>query len=522
MMTSILIIFVIALALSIVITPRVRDMGTRFGAVDHPQERKVHTAPIPRVGGVALFVSFFGTLALISLLPVEAFAQPFWDRKIVFLFAGAVLCFGVGIVDDFHHLSAKIKLLAQIAAASLAFFGGVCIDLMFVSEQTLHPVMSYLMTVFWFVLFINAVNLIDGLDGLAGGICFFTSTVMVILSVLRGEIAIAMMYAALGGTILGFLRYNFNPASIFMGDGGSYFLGYTIAGLSILGSQKSQVGAIILIPLLAMGVPVFDTLLSPIRRFILGKDIFKPDKGHIHHQLIKKGFSAHRAVLIIYGISFLLCLIAIILVNLRDEQAGLFLILLGAGAVAFTQKLGYFGYLAYDKIYGWFRDVSDVAGLTRDRRSFLNLQMEIGGSKGMNELWANLCEALDMLRFDVAILTLNPANGGKREYCFERPPDEGAEEGRGQEGRGLSLSSQRPDPASCLARYAGRRGLLKLELPLLDSANRNMGSMLLFKDVGKDPISHYTLRRVEHLRRTLISTLVGMDDAKSLTRLDTM
>jgi UDP-GlcNAc:undecaprenyl-phosphate GlcNAc-1-phosphate transferase len=319
----------------------------------------------------------------------------------------------------------------------------------------------------------------------------------------RGELAIAMLYAGLGGAILGFLRYNFNPASIFMGDGGSYFLGYTIAGLSVLGSQKSQVSAIILIPLLAMGVPVFDTLLSPIRRFIQGRDIFKPDKGHVHHQFIKMGFSARKTVLIIYGISFVLCVFAVILVNLRDEQAGLFLILLGAGAVIFTQKLGYFGYLAYDKIYGWFRDVSDVAGFTRDRRSFLSLQIEIGASKSIEELWTNVVRAMDMLKFDRGILTI---------YGNSEPSVDPNVDTRGTASSVTQLTWTSDDYKPWAQK--DRNDLLKLELPLFDSEQKNMGTFLIVKDVRKDPISHYTLRRVEHLRRTLTAALSRILDAE--------
>jgi UDP-GlcNAc:undecaprenyl-phosphate GlcNAc-1-phosphate transferase len=496
MITTILAVFVIALTMSVLVTPRVRGFGIRFGAMDHPHERKVHMVPIPRVGGLAMVVAFFGTLALIGFLPVEKAHYPIWDRKIAHLFAGSLVVFGVGILDDFRHLSARIKLLAQIAAATLAFFGGVGIELFLFSDKPLGPIMSYGLTVFWFVLFINAVNLIDGLDGLAGGICFFTSAIMVIFSVLRGEHTIAILYAGLGGTVLGFLRYNFNPASIFMGDGGSYFLGYTIAGLSILGSQKSQVGAIILMPLLAMGIPVFDTLLSPIRRFIQGRDIFKPDKGHIHHQFIRMGFSARRTVLILYGITFALCLSAVILVNLRDEQAGLFLILLGAGAVIFTQKLGYFGYLAYDKIYGWFRDVSDVAGLTRDRRSFLNVQIDISASKSAEELWSNVGRAMDMLNFDKGILTIY----GNSDPAVDSNSDISE---KAQSSMQFTWTSDGYKPWA----QEDRNDLLKLELPLLDSAQKNIGTLFIEKDVRRDPISHYTLRRIEHLRRTLTAAL---------------
>jgi hypothetical protein len=301
-----------------------------------------------------------------------------------------------------------VKLAFQIAGASIAFWGGVRIGsfALLGTGMMFGMLESYVLTVFWFLLFINAVNLIDGLDGLAAGISFFASLVMVVLSVMSGDVLTAMMFAALGGAVLGFLRYNFNPATVFLGDGGSYGLGYAIACLSIMGSVKSSVGAAMLIPLLAMGVPIFDTILSPLRRFVRGRAMFRPDDGHIHHRLLGIGLSTRNAVLIIYGISFVLCVMAIAVVNVRNEVAGLFFVIVGAGAVILVRKLGYVGYFALDKVYGWFRDVSDVAGLTQERRTFLSLQLDVDKAKTMDELWEDVCKAMEMLHFDRAELRL--------------------------------------------------------------------------------------------------------------------
>jgi len=154
---------------------------------------------------------------------------------------------------------------------------------------------------------------------------------MVVLSVMRADYLSGIYFAALGGAVLGFLRYNFNPASIFLGDGGTYFLGYTVAALSIIGSVKSQVGALFLIPLIALGVPVFDTMLSPVRRWVKGKRIFQPDNGHIHHHLLNMGLSSRSVVLSLYGATVALCVLAILIVNLRNEMVGLILVILGIG-----------------------------------------------------------------------------------------------------------------------------------------------------------------------------------------------
>jgi UDP-GlcNAc:undecaprenyl-phosphate GlcNAc-1-phosphate transferase len=417
------------------------------------------------------------------------------------------MVFGVGLFDDFHRLGPKVKFLFQVIGASVAFWGGLRIEVLsFFGIEFHFVILSYFVTVFWFVFFINAINLIDGLDGLAAGIAFFASAVLVILSVLKGEHLIAMLFAALAWAVLGFLRYNFNPASIFMGDGGSYFLGYFIAGLSIMGSIKSQVGAAMLIPIVALGIPVFDTILSPIRRFILGKEMFKPDKGHVHHKLAEMGFSTKRVVWTIYGISFCLCALSVVLVNVRDEQAGLFLILLGAGAVIFIRKLGYLEYFTSDKIYGWFKDITDEAGLSHDRRSFLNLQVQMGKSRSLEEVQHNLRVAAEKLEFDMAELHLcrrreDKAYDGGKDIILRVQKKE-----RRNNGNGGSLQWTRKD--FDINEHICGNALLKLELPLISgNGHQCIGILWMIKDIKRNHISHYTLRRVEHLRRTVNGTL---------------
>ncbi|MES0446403.1 MAG: MraY family glycosyltransferase [Desulfobacterales bacterium] len=498
-MTTLLAIFCVALILAIVLTPLTGRLGARFGALDEPAERKVHGRPIPRTGGLAIFVVFALTLVISRFFNTNVSDLLVLDKKTVFLLGGAVICFGAGLFDDFHRLGPYVKLLFQIIAASVAYWGGIRIGGFNVLGVYIKVgLLSYFITVFWFILLINAVNLVDGLDGLAGGIVVFTSVVMVILSVLRGDFLTAILFTALGGSVLGFLRYNFNPATIFLGDGGSYFLGYAIAGFSIMGSAKSQVGAAILIPLLALGVPLFDTILSPLRRFIRGRDMFRPDNGHIHHRLLDMGLTTKKAVLFIYMLTFVLCIMAVVMVNIRDEQAGLFLIILGAGAVIFVRKLGYFEYLGSDKIFGWFKDLTDTAGISQQRRSFLSLQIDAGRSENFEELWQNITTAFKMLEFDKAELHLNSKNPSKfelqKEWAWMR---DGFDE----------ISDIRKE---CL---------FKVELPLLGTENKNFGTLWLIKDLERDAISHYTLRRVEHLRRTLVGTLEKLSTGSAPTKI---
>ena len=454
-------------------------LGISLGAMDIPLERKVHTTPIPRIGGVAVFLAFAATMVLASLYVTRVSELLVFNQRMAFGIYGALVVFGCGLWDDFRRLNPGIKLFFQIVGATLAFVGGISINGFIIGsyDMQINVLVSYAVTIFWFLLFINAVNLIDGLDGLAGGVVFFVCVLMIILSSTHGDYLTAVYFAALGGAILGFLKYNFNPASIFLGDGGSYFLGYAVAALSIMGSAKSQVGALMLIPVLALGVPIFDTILSPIRRFIRGRKIFRPDKGHIHHIFLRMGLSSSNVVLIIYGITMALCVLAILLVNLRNEAGGFVLVILLFGMLFLVRKMGYMEYLAFDKFYGWFQDVTDVAGFTQERRSFLSLQIEANKSRNIDELWADVSRLLEMLKFDKAELHY----GTEPVRCWR--------------------STREIDSSD---------SFLRIEVPLIDGDPDIFGKFILVKDVKLGHLQPYTIRRVEHLRRTLLSNLTRL------------
>jgi UDP-GlcNAc:undecaprenyl-phosphate GlcNAc-1-phosphate transferase len=521
-MTTILFAFVIAFAVSLVLTPWAKRLGVRLEIIDRPSARNAHERAIPRSGGIAILVSFF--VALIACVSLSTLVSDLLilDRRRSFAILGGFIVFGIGLFDDFHRLGPRIKFLFQLLAASLAYYGGVRIEgIVTGGIEFQFGILSYFLTVFWFLLLINAINLIDGLDGLAAGVAFFTSIVMVILTIMQVDYLAALEFAALAGALLGFLRYNFNPASIFMGDAGSYFIGYVIAAIAILGSIKSQVGATLLIPLLALGVPIFDTILSPVRRFIRGRKMFQPDQGHIHHRLMEMGLSSRRAVLIIYGISCGLCLLAITLVNLRNEMAGLLLIVLGTAAFIIVRKLGYLEYFAADKLLGWLRDLSDEAGFTRNRRSFLSLQFEIDHARSMEELWYNTCLALGMLRFDRGELHIcengedtlspSPAPYHDRERRTETTRRDG----------GHAVWTDRRGDARGSVRVWARghyrrkedtcgNGFLRIEIPLEGPASRT-ARLILMKDLAQEPVQPYTLRRVEYLRRSVVKAMKRLE-----------
>jgi UDP-GlcNAc:undecaprenyl-phosphate GlcNAc-1-phosphate transferase len=329
---------------------------------------------------------------------------------------------------------------------------------------------------------------------------------MVVLSVLRAEYLPAILFASLAGAALGFLRYNFNPASIFLGDGGSYFLGYAVAGLAVMGSVKTEVGTAMAIPFLAFGIPLFDTIFTPMRRFVRGQSIFRPDTGHLHHRLLDMGLSTRKAVLLLYGLTAVLGFCAMLLVNLRDERAGLFLLILGVAAVIFVRKLGYFEYVGSDKIYGWFRDMTDEAGISHGRRTFLNIQIDTGRSSSFQELWRHLIAALELLRFDHAELRLRRPHPETKKPESRRRASEGMEIPHDPERWLWSRNGVGADAADRSPSH------LRLVLPLIDDSGKNFGSLKLIKDLGKDSITPYTLRRIEQMRRTLIASLKKLVD----------
>jgi len=517
--------FLFAFAASLLLTPVSGSLGAKLGFLDYPGNRKMHQTPLPRTGGAAILLSFLTLTALsgYGLLP-DPLGRVDLEGRLCYLLAGGLIAFMAGFIDDFRRLKPRFKFLFQIVAATVAYAGGLRVDsFLGIHTNYLFSIVCYLITVFWFVLFINAINLIDGLDGLAGGVTTFACTVMSILAAWGGQTANAILFAILSGATVGFLRYNFNPASIFLGDGGSYFIGYMIAGLSVMASTKSQLGATILIPLVALGVPIFDTLFSPLRRFFLGKDMFLPDKSHIHHKMLQMGLSTRRVVLIIYAVSVVLCVSTVAWVNLQNEKAGLLLLFLAVLSFIFVRKLGYFEYLATDKIFGWFKDVTDVIGISHERRSFLNLQIEISKSRDGRELWSNICRALTALDFDMAEMVLtealselkDPANTPSTESRNVSQVGPAHEENRSSQGGAYFTWTLNGFDR---ARDICKERLFKLELPLVTRERSNLGTIWLVKDLQRNDFCHYTLRRVEHLRRTVTGTLIGMQKnrAKSL------
>lgn len=346
-MISALTAFVMALSVVVLATPLVRRLAVDVGAVDRPGEkRRVHARVIPRLGGLAIVLGFFLPLLVLFGVETEVARQFFADPlRVVGLVAGGLLITGVGVFDDVKGVRPWTKLGVQIAAACVAYACGYripAVSLPLVGHLDMG-IFALPITALWIVAIVNAINLIDGLDGLAGGVAFFACVTNFVVGWLNHDALVTLLSASLGGAVLGFLLFNFNPASIFMGDSGSLFLGYVLATTSIAGNYvKSSTAVAILVPLIAMGLPIVDTLFAMVRRFLEKRPIFSPDRGHIHHRLLGMGINHRRAVLILYALSIMFTTGAILIAMGRRWQVGSALLVLSLAVIGVVRALGNF------------------------------------------------------------------------------------------------------------------------------------------------------------------------------------
>lgn len=316
---SVAVTFFISGVASFLLTPPVKKLAYKIGAVDVPSDgRRMHHRPIPRMGGLAIFLGF----VIAAVLSGKINEQRMW------ILLGSVVIVILGIFDDRNALGAKFKFVIQIIAAAIpVLFGGLRIavftnPLIFTDELYWNlGSLSVPITILWIVAIINAVNLIDGLDGLAVGISSIASMTMLAVALFIGEPEIAVILAALAGACIGFMPYNLNPATIFMGDTGSTFLGYMLATLSIQGLFKVYALISFAVPFLILGLPIFDTAFAILRRVLSGRSPFSADRGHVHHRLIDMGFNQKQAVAILYVVSVVLGLIAVVLTTSGEVRA---------------------------------------------------------------------------------------------------------------------------------------------------------------------------------------------------------
>ncbi|MCX7871190.1 MAG: undecaprenyl/decaprenyl-phosphate alpha-N-acetylglucosaminyl 1-phosphate transferase [bacterium] len=312
-------VFLTSLLICFLITPVIINIAKRYNIVDKPDIRKIHKEPIPRIGGLAIiisiiFTSFFYLTTLYifdpNFLVLKYFKYKF--TQILGLVISFLVILITGILDDIKDLSAKKKLIIQLLVGNILFFTGTKVDFfIFPSDTILNNIINYIFTVLWVVGLMNAINLLDGLDGLLSGVSFIISITLGVLAIAKGQTVLAIIIFSLSGALLGFLRYNFNPAKIFLGDTGSLFIGLFMSVISILGYFKKATFISFVIPILIFALPILDTILAIIRRALKKQPIFKPDKEHLHHLLLKSGLSQKQTVTIFYIITLLLSILVI-------------------------------------------------------------------------------------------------------------------------------------------------------------------------------------------------------------------
>lgn len=339
-MPEYIVAFAVAMAAALIVTPAVIKLAIKTGAVDEPNARKVHKVPIPRIGGLGIYCAFMFAMGFYLL---SSYVDDETSRQIMGLLVSGSLIVAVGLIDDYKNLPAKVKLLGQILAATVLVVGfDVRID--FITD----PLGDYIYlewvaipaSIFWLVGLTNTINLIDGLDGLAAGVSAIAAVTILLVALKQNFFVVAVLTAALAGASVGFLFYNSNPARIFMGDSGSMFLGFILAGVSIIGAVKSTATIALIVPILALGLPILDTTFAIVRRYRGGQPIFQPDKGHLHHRLLSLGFTQKQAVFLMYVISAMLGLSAVVLTEVNSQLAMFILIVVIIAVVYGAKKLG--------------------------------------------------------------------------------------------------------------------------------------------------------------------------------------
>ena len=402
-------VFATSLLCSFVLTRFVRNLALAQGWVAAPaSDRHVHTEPLPRLGGVAIFLSFLISIGfLLLVIGWHSPAYFSWGRLGTILLAGT-LVFLVGVYDDLRQVGPYVKFGVQAVAGSILFASGLRIlDLPLLFGGRHFPwIVGYGLTILWVLAVTNAFNLIDGLDGLAAASALFSTLVVFVVAVVSHSFLVSFLTLALAGTILGFLRYNFNPATIFLGDSGSLFIGFMLSALALQGAQKAPTIIAVAIPVVSFGLPILETTISVLRRFLSGRPVFSADREHIHHKLLQRGLSQRQAVIVLYAVSALFALLSLFLLWPTGSTLGLVLAVLGVGVWMGIQHLNYLE----------FGELRRVAQRTMEQRQIFinNLSIrrateELKAAKSPTQIGRILIAAFSTNDFDAFELQLDPS-----------------------------------------------------------------------------------------------------------------
>jgi len=442
-MKTYLALFLSSACISLCLTPLILRFSERYGiGQDLTGERKIHNRTIPRLGGIAIYISIIATLSLLLFYDnqvTQVFSIHLDDIHVLFI--PATLLFALGLVDDLRGLNPWFKFGVQLAAALLCFWLGLRIELVTNPFSGGHFTLGWLalpVTVVWLVGVTNAFNMVDGMDGLAGGLACLISISVGLMALFHGRVLVAIFTVTIVGATLGFLRFNFHPARIFMGDGGSYFLGFLLAALAVRTGEKSSFIVSIAIPLLILGVPILETGVTILRRLLAGAPLFQADGGHIHHMLLRGGVSQRVIVLLMYLVTAVFGLTAFVLVVNRAMGIAVVSLVVSVVLALIFTRLGYHE----------FREFGDLVerALFFQRRILSNqifiraAASKLTEAKSPDKLFGQLAELFDRLgfcraRLDLAVAAENPhwrmfnwdwspGNGGVEDLPGNGCPDE--------------------------------------------------------------------------------------------------
>lgn len=402
--------------LAILCVPIVTRVARALRIVDAPGVRKVHQSPVPRIGGVPIVLA---TLAL--LIPVlvldNTIGRAFREvhAELVVLLAAGVFMFLVGLVDDIRGLRARTKLVAQIAAAVAVCAVGVRIKVFSVGDwfEVDFGWLAWPLTIAWIVGITNAVNLIDGLDGLAAGIATVTCGVIATFAVYNGQVVMTALMLALLGSLTGFLFFNFNPAKVFMGDSGTMFVGFLLAGSSVLCAAKSSALVGLAMPALALGLPIFDTVFSVLRRVIERRSIFAPDRRHIHHRLLQMGLNQRHAVMLMYVVTLLVAGLGMFMMVTRDVRA---IFVFGFAALMLLAVFRAVGAVRLrDSIKALQRNIALSRQAHGEKRQFENAQLRMRETGSFDDWWKEVCATAKQMDFEWLALSRKSGADGSYE-----------------------------------------------------------------------------------------------------------
>jgi UDP-GlcNAc:undecaprenyl-phosphate/decaprenyl-phosphate GlcNAc-1-phosphate transferase len=466
-----LVIFGISLLSSFALTRFVRNLAMGRGWVTPPlQARDLHKTPIPRLGGLPIFLSFVVSIAVAWLaglyFPTLVLVPSV--RTLLIILVPGTLIFLLGLYDDIRSVGPYTKFAVQAIAAIMLFAGGLRIlDLprVFGGRHLAWPI-GLPITILWVIGITNAFNLIDGLDGLAAGSALFSTLVVFVVAIFNGSSLVTLLTIALAGAILGFLRFNFNPATIFLGDCGSLFIGFMLSALALAGTEKAPTIVAVAIPVVSLGLPILETSLSVLRRVISGRPIFTGDREHIHHKLLQHGMTHRQVVILLYGVCAVFALLSLFLLWPSGSSLGLVLAVVGTGIWIGIQRLGYLE----------FGELSRVAQRTLGQRQiFINdlaIRRATEALKGASD-YAQVCRILE------AAFSTNDFDGFELRVKAggEEPPTIGDKRLRVRSGEGLSFEWSKPDAPKFRSGWAA----WNLTLELVTTANRWRGSMKIYR-----------------------------------------